>query len=40
VLISAGNYSNVVRFLIPLVIDDSTLQRGLDILEDAMRALE
>jgi 4-aminobutyrate aminotransferase/(S)-3-amino-2-methylpropionate transaminase len=40
VLISAGTYSNVVRFLIPLMIDDSTLQHGLDIMEAAMRTLE
>jgi 4-aminobutyrate aminotransferase-like enzyme len=40
VLISAGTYSNVIRFLIPLVIDDSTLQHGLDIMEAAMCSLE
>jgi 4-aminobutyrate aminotransferase/(S)-3-amino-2-methylpropionate transaminase len=39
VLISAGTHSNVIRFLIPLVIDDAMLQQGLDILEDSMRAL-
>ncbi len=36
VLISAGTYSNIVRFLIPLVIDDATLQQGLDVLENSM----
>lgn len=36
VLISAGTHSNVVRFLIPLVIADRTLQQGLDILESAI----
>jgi len=36
VLISAGTYANVVRFLIPLIIDDPTLQQGLDILESSM----
>jgi 4-aminobutyrate aminotransferase/(S)-3-amino-2-methylpropionate transaminase len=40
VLISAGTFSNVVRFLVPLVIDDQTLQLGLDILENAMRAVQ
>jgi 4-aminobutyrate aminotransferase/(S)-3-amino-2-methylpropionate transaminase len=39
VLISAGTYANVIRFLIPLVIEDQTLQQGLDILESAMRAV-
>jgi 4-aminobutyrate aminotransferase/(S)-3-amino-2-methylpropionate transaminase len=37
VLISAGTHSNVIRFLVPLVIDDSTLQKGLDILESAIQ---
>jgi len=40
VIISAGTFSNVIRFLVPLVIDDRTLGQGLDILEAAMRALE
>jgi len=40
VLISAGTYSNVIRFLIPLVIDNSTLHHGLDIMESAMCALK
>ncbi len=39
VLISAGTHSNVVRFLIPLVIDDMLLSQGLNILEEAMRAI-
>jgi len=38
-LISTGNYSNTVRFLIPLVIDDETLEQGLSIMEESMRAL-
>ena len=37
VLISAGTYSNVIRFLVPLVIDDRTLQQGLDIIEDVLK---
>ena len=40
VLISAGTNSNVIRFLVPLVIDDRKLQQGLDILESAMSALD
>ena len=38
-LISAGTHSNVVRFLVPLVIDDKTLKQGLDIIERSMQAL-
>jgi 4-aminobutyrate aminotransferase/(S)-3-amino-2-methylpropionate transaminase len=33
--LTCGTYGNVLRFLPPLVIDDSTLGRGLDILEEA-----
>lgn len=33
---SAGTYSNVIRFLAPLVITDAQLQEGLDILEHAI----
>lgn len=33
---SAGTYGNVVRFLAPLVITDDQLQKGLDILEQAI----
>ncbi len=35
-VIKAGLYDNVIRFLAPLVIDDSTLHEGLDILESVM----
>lgn len=31
--IGAGTYHNVVRILVPLTIEDSTLARGLDIVE-------
>jgi 4-aminobutyrate aminotransferase/(S)-3-amino-2-methylpropionate transaminase len=31
--IGAGTYHNVVRILVPLTIEDSTLSRGLDIVE-------
>jgi 4-aminobutyrate aminotransferase / (S)-3-amino-2-methylpropionate transaminase / 5-aminovalerate transaminase len=33
--LTCGTYGNVLRFLPPLVIDDATLRRGLDILDDA-----
>ncbi len=36
--LTCGTYANVMRFLPPLVMDDATLRRGLDILESAFRA--
>ncbi len=33
-IIGAGIYGNVIRFLAPLVITDEQLDRGLDILAD------
>jgi 4-aminobutyrate aminotransferase/(S)-3-amino-2-methylpropionate transaminase len=33
---SAGTYGNVVRFLSPLVISDAQLERGLEILKEAV----
>ncbi|BCB79768.1 4-aminobutyrate--2-oxoglutarate transaminase [Phytohabitans flavus] len=33
--LTCGTYGNVLRFLPPLVIDDTTLERGLEILEGA-----
>ncbi len=32
-LLSAGNFGNVVRFLMPLTIDDAVLDEGLDVVE-------
>jgi 4-aminobutyrate aminotransferase/(S)-3-amino-2-methylpropionate transaminase len=34
--VGAGTYHNVIRILVPLTIDDSTLARGLDIVEQTM----
>ena len=34
--IGAGTYHNVLRFLVPLTIEDDTLARGLDIMEETM----
>ncbi len=36
VLLSCGLYSNVVRILVPIVIGDEDLERGLEILEEAL----
>lgn len=40
VLLSAGIYGNVIRFLTPLVITDEQLQEGLDIIGEALVALK
>ncbi len=37
VLISCGNYGNVIRTLMPLVITDEQLDRGFAILEEGLR---
>ncbi len=36
VLLSCGIYGNVIRILVPLSIDDALLERGLDLLEEAL----
>jgi 4-aminobutyrate aminotransferase len=36
VLLSCGFYGNVVRVLVPLVVDDDDLARGLEILEESL----
>jgi 4-aminobutyrate aminotransferase / (S)-3-amino-2-methylpropionate transaminase / 5-aminovalerate transaminase len=36
VLLSCGLYGNVIRVLVPLVISDEDLDRGLEILEEAL----
>ena len=38
-LITAGTFGNVIRVLSPLVITDEQLNRGLDILEEALESL-
>lgn len=39
IIISAGTYGNVIRVLSPLVIKETELRRGLDILENEMSKL-
>jgi 4-aminobutyrate aminotransferase/(S)-3-amino-2-methylpropionate transaminase len=34
--VGAGTFHNVVRFLVPLTIEDETLARGLDIVEETL----
>ena len=35
----AGLYANCLRLLMPLTITDEQLHEGLDVLEDALRAI-
>jgi len=37
ILLSCGTYGNVIRVLMPLVIEDEELERGLKIMEDGLR---
>ena len=39
-LLSAGTYGNVLRFLMPLTISDAVLDEGLTILAEAVAAVE
>lgn len=39
VLLSCGNYGNVIRTLMPLTIEDDELQRGLAIMEEGLNFL-
>ena len=38
VLLSCGLYGNVIRILVPLVIEDEDLERGLELLEESLSA--
>ncbi|MCE9614516.1 MAG: 4-aminobutyrate--2-oxoglutarate transaminase [Lentisphaerae bacterium] len=39
ILISAGSYGNVLRFLVPLIITDGQLDEGLQVIEDQLAAV-
>jgi 4-aminobutyrate aminotransferase / (S)-3-amino-2-methylpropionate transaminase / 5-aminovalerate transaminase len=39
ILLSCGNYGNVIRTLMPLVITDEQLERGLAIMEEGLASL-
>jgi len=39
VVLSCGNYSNVIRTLMPFVITDAQLEKGLAILEESLHEL-
>jgi 4-aminobutyrate aminotransferase/(S)-3-amino-2-methylpropionate transaminase len=38
ILLSCGLYGNVIRILVPIVINDDDLDRGLEILEESLVA--
>ena len=38
ILLTCGPYGNVIRFLVPLTIEDEVLDEGLRILATAMKA--
>ena len=38
ILLSCGLYGNVIRILVPLVIGDEDLARGLELLEESLAA--
>ena len=39
ILLSCGIYSNVIRFLMPLVTSEKELEQGLDIVEEGLSAI-
>jgi len=39
ILLSCGNFSNVIRILMPLVITDDQLERGLSIIEEGLAGI-
>jgi len=38
-MISAGTYSNIIRPLMPLVITDEQLEKGLSIVEESLNEI-
>lgn len=39
IVLACGSYGNVLRFLMPLVITDEQLQKGIDIVNDGLRKI-
>ena len=39
ILLSCGGYGNVVRFMMPLVISDGQLEKGLKIIENGLETI-
>ncbi len=40
IILSCGNFGNVIRTLMPLVITDDELEKGLSILEESFHELK
>ena len=40
ILISCGNFGNVIRVLAPLTVDEATLAKGLDIMEQSFQTID
>jgi 4-aminobutyrate aminotransferase/(S)-3-amino-2-methylpropionate transaminase len=40
VILTSGTFGNVVRLLMPLVIEPAELEEGLKVLEDGLRGLK
>ena len=40
ILMACGTHGNVIRFLVPLTINEEDLNEGLVIVEDALASLE
>jgi len=40
IIITAGSYGNVIRSLVPLVVTDKQLEKGLKIIEDTLAEME
>jgi 4-aminobutyrate aminotransferase/(S)-3-amino-2-methylpropionate transaminase len=39
-MIPAGTYSNIIRVLMPLVITDEQIEKGLSIIEESLHELQ
>jgi 4-aminobutyrate aminotransferase/(S)-3-amino-2-methylpropionate transaminase len=39
IILSCGNFGNVIRTLMPLIITDELLDRGLSIMEEGLTSL-
>ena len=40
IILSCGTYGNVIRLLMPLIIEDEQLEKGLEIMEDGLASLK
>jgi len=36
ILLTAGGFGNIIRHLVPLIVTDKQLEKGLDILDEAL----